>query len=152
MGMHAPGPRVCCQCWRGCGRRQSQRLELLWLPREMPQNKLTARGDLRAREEAAAGVSGPCSGPAQSSGALSRRRRCRTSVSRLQPRRSGPGGSGPGKVGEGKTRDPAPPGTGCPPRLSKCVLPPRRVGDAAPTPRERLLGTGKLRLPLGPGA
>lgn len=90
--------------------------------------------------------------PAQSSGALARRRRCRTSVSRLQPCPSGPGGSGPGKVGEGKTRDPAPPGTGCPPRLSQCVLPPRRVGDAAPTPRERLLGTGQLRSPLGPGA
>lgn len=121
--MHASGPRACCQCWREC---RGGGLNALSIPscRRGGHCKTSSqplvRGDLRPHAESpASGFRAWRSPSVQLSGALSRRRRCRTSVSRLRQRKSSPRS---------------------PPLLSKCFPPLMRVGYAAPNSRDCIRG------------
>lgn len=114
-------------------------------------SQLLGRGDLRPQAEVlASGFPTWRSPPVQLSGALSRRRRCRTSVSRLRllQRQSCPWRElerGGGR-GEHVTRPPSP---RPPPRQSKCFPPLMRVGDgdAAPNPRGCIRGWAAETVP-----
>lgn len=122
------------------GRRPQGPLASFWPPQGTLENQLTASGAGRpppARRSRPSGFRGWHSPPARLSGALSRRRRCRTSVLAAEAREMPRPRADRVGWGEGRTRDPAPLSPRPPSPLAKCFPPLRRVGagDAAPTPR-----------------
>lgn len=141
--MHASGPRACCQCWREC---RGGGLNALSIPscrrggHCRTSSQPLVRGDLRPHAESPASGFRAWRNPSvQLSSALSRRRRCRTSVSRLRQRKSSPGREREGTGGRGGHVTP-PPSPGSPPLLSKCFPPLMRVGYAAPNSRGCIRG------------